>query len=212
MPNTASNLTICLNSCLASLVRLITGVRVCNLEFDPEKQYIFISNHTSHLDFVVIWATLPSEIRNKVSPIAAKDYWSTGFIKPWVSKKVFKAILLNRSGRGKNRNHPLQSLFDALELGRSLILFPEGTRSLNGEMKPFKAGIYSVVEKFSQTQIVPIALDNLTRVLPKGEILPLPLISKATYLPVTSLKTDESKTAFLKRLHHSISSQLQSHD
>lgn len=197
-----------LTSFIASLTRLITGVRTIQAPLEREKQYVFFSNHASHLDFVVIWSVLPPSIRHNTVPVAAKDYWSKGRLKPWIAKNVFHSVLLNRSGRGKSRQHPLQAIYDTLEDGKSIILFPEGTRSSDGEMKPFKAGIYSIAEKYPHCELVPIALDNLTRILPKGEILPLPLIGRTHFLEPTKLLQNESKQDFLTRLYALINQEL----
>lgn len=195
-------------SLLAAVVRLITGVKVSHYPFEENVQHIFFSNHSSHLDFIVIWSALPKELRDSVVPVAAKDYWSKGCVKPWVAKTIFNAVLLNRKGRPANRTHPMQPVFDALNSGKSIIIFPEGTRSSNGQMKPFKAGIFGIAERYPKHKFVPVALDNLTRILPKGEFLPLPIIGRAAFLEPTQLKSGESKTDFLLRMHGLIKNEL----
>jgi 1-acyl-sn-glycerol-3-phosphate acyltransferase len=133
---------------LASAVRFATGVRIPAVEGWTGEPCIFFANHSSHLDALVIWASLPTEIREHVSPVAARDYWEKTNLRRWLATKVFHAVLLERHGRSADRSHPMEPVEKSLRSGRSVIIFPEGTRSQDGRMKPFKAGIHHLRLRF----------------------------------------------------------------
>jgi 1-acyl-sn-glycerol-3-phosphate acyltransferase len=81
----------------------------------------------------------------------------------------------------------------------SLIVFPEGGRSTTGELSEFKSGLYYLGKKRPDFELVPVHIDNLNRVLPRGEFLPVPLLSCITFGPPIWLEDGESKFGFLKR-------------
>lgn len=194
---------------LAMFVRFATGVRVVGaVEGWTSKPCVFFANHGSNLDALVIWAALPREIRESTSPVAARDYWTKNVIRRWISGKVFQAVLLNRKGRPDDRSHPLQDVFDTLEKGRSIIIFPEGTRSPDGSLNVFKPGIFHLREKFPDSAMIPVSLQNLNRILPKGQILPLPLIGRITVHPPLADVADECREDFLARARTAVAAGL----
>ncbi len=194
---------------LAFLVRLATGVSVGNVEGWTGKPCVFFANHASNLDALVIWAALPKEIREKTSPVAARDYWRKNAIRRWISGKIFHAVLLSRKGRGEDRSHPLQGVFDMLGKGRSIIIFPEGTRSLDGTLQKFKPGIFHLKERYPESAMIPISLQNLNRILPKGQRVPLPLIGRITVHPPLDEIAGESREDFLARARAAVAAGLQ---
>jgi 1-acyl-sn-glycerol-3-phosphate acyltransferase len=86
----------------------------------------------------------------------------------------------------------------------SLILFPEGTRGTGEEVAAFKSGLYYLCHEKPGLRLVPAYLNNLNRILPKGEILPVPFISKLTFGPPFALATDEPRAAFLARAREAV--------
>ncbi|HWA28818.1 MAG TPA: lysophospholipid acyltransferase family protein [Lacunisphaera sp.] len=119
-------------SLITGLVRLLTGVRATWTVGVPETaQCVYFANHTSNLDAVVVWTALPESIRVRTRPVAARDYWSGGWIRPYLAREVFRAVLIER----KNvtvKNNPLTPMLAALDEGSSLIIFPEGGRMEGG--------------------------------------------------------------------------------
>ena len=91
-----------------------------------------------------------------------------------------------------------------LDQGWSLIVFPEGTRNSSDDLLPFKSGIYHVARQRPQIELVPVWIENLNRVMPKGEFLPVPLLCSATFGAPTRLAPGEEKDAFLARLRRSV--------
>ena len=182
---------------LLGLVRLLVGAhaRWEGCAPTPDAR-IYIANHTSHLDTLAIMAALPAEIRNLVHPVAALDYWGQTPGKRFVAQSCLGAILVDRTPSGSR--DPLRPLADNLEAGHSLILFPEGTRS-DGSIAPFKAGLYHLARRFPAVEIVPVYLENLHRVLPKGTMLLVPLICTLRIGGPIKLNQGETKQAFLER-------------
>ncbi|WIV98987.1 lysophospholipid acyltransferase family protein [Kinneretia aquatilis] len=184
---------------LSSLARLITGAQGHWKGCPPmAEQRIYFANHQSHFDWVLIWAALPRELRAQTRPIAARDYWTSSPLKGWLTRAVFNAIYVSRT-RSSPDEDPLEPLVEALRNGDSLVIFPEGTRSNKGEPQAFKAGLYHLAEQFPEVRLIPTWIDNVQRVMPKGEVVPVPILCTVTFGEPIQLKVDEDKRAFLER-------------
>lgn len=184
---------------LVGMVRVLTGARVRWVGAAPfVRQRIYFANHTSNLDALVLWAALPPVIRAKTRPIAAKDYWSRGTLKPYLAKHVFHAVLIERKKVTVSDN-PLEQMMDVLKAGSSLIIFPEGGRQSGPEPVTFKGGLFHLAKKMPEVEFVPVYLENLNRVLPKGEILPVPMLGSITVGEPIRLEAEETKPEFLER-------------
>ncbi|MCA9402502.1 MAG: 1-acyl-sn-glycerol-3-phosphate acyltransferase [Candidatus Omnitrophica bacterium] len=194
---------------LCFVMKIISGLQVRWRGCTPEaKQRVYFANHTSHLDFMALWAALPRDIRRTVRPVAAKDYWDRGKIKSYLAHKVIRAVLIERQKKvyHHGENHPLDQMLAALREGASLIIFPEGTRRDGGEKGPgpFKSGLYHLSREYPQAEYVPVFLNNLSRILPKGEFLPVPIIGSAVFGAPLALPADESKEDFLARARQAV--------
>jgi 1-acyl-sn-glycerol-3-phosphate acyltransferase len=183
---------------LLGLVRLLTGAQARWYGCPPKaEQRIYFANHQSHADLVLIWAALPQELRSITRPIAARDYWTASNFKRWITTEVFNAVYVEREKKGDE--DPLQPLIDALESGDSLILFPEGTRGHAEDPQAFKSGIYNLARRFPQVVLVPAWIHNVQRVMPKGEVIPVPVLCSVTFGEPLALGADEARTDFLNR-------------
>lgn len=187
-------------SLLAEFARLLTGVRAIWRESPATgRRRIYYANHSSHGDFVLVWASLPAARRRRTRPVAGADYWSAGPVRRFVGCRVFRAVLIERE-RSARTSDPIGEMVSALDAGDDLILFPEGTRNMGDEpLLPFKSGLYHLARRRPETELVPVWLANLNRVLPKGQVLPVPLLCTATFGPAITLWPDEVKEAFLTR-------------
>ncbi len=183
---------------LAFIARLITGAQG-HWKGSPPKaeQRIYFANHQSHLDWVLIWAALPRELRATTRPIAARDYWTSTPFKHWITREVFNAVYVSRTRT--DDQDPLEPLVEALRNGDSLVIFPEGTRSNKGEPQAFKSGLYHLAEQFPQVSLIPVWIDNVQRVMPKGEVVPVPILCTATFGAPVVLAPGEDKREFLDR-------------
>jgi 1-acyl-sn-glycerol-3-phosphate acyltransferase len=210
-------------SIIAACARALAGPSARWVNCRPStRQRVYFANHTSHLDFVVLWSVLPRRVREKTRPVAARDYWSSG-LKKRIAVNAFNAVLVDRHakvptsalglrGNGQNGDraasarHTLEMLLEALGAENSLIVFPEGTRGDGLQVGPFKSGIYYLWRERPDVQFVPVYLSNLNRILPKGEFLPVPVISRVTFGAPLRLETNETKESFLAKAHAAVCS------
>lgn len=183
---------------LLGLVRLLTGAQARWHGCPPKaEQRIYFANHQSHADLVLIWAALPKELRSITRPIAAKDYWTASPLKRWITTEVFNAVYVERERKGDE--DPLAPLIAALESGDSLILFPEGTRGFEEDPQAFKSGLYNLATRFPDVVLVPTWIHNVQRVMPKGEVVPVPVLCSVTFGEPVRLGADEARADFLVR-------------
>ncbi|MBA4177619.1 MAG: 1-acyl-sn-glycerol-3-phosphate acyltransferase [Leptothrix sp. (in: Bacteria)] len=188
---------------LAFIARLITGAQGHWRGCAPmAEQRIYFANHQSHLDWVLIWAALPHDLRAVTRPIAAKDYWTSSPFKQWLTSEVFHAVYVDRV-RTEDQD-PLEPLVQALASGDSLVIFPEGTRSNQGEPQAFKSGLYHLAQQFPGVQLIPAWIDNVQRVMPKGEVVPVPVLCTVSFGAPMQLQAGEDKPAFLERARDAV--------
>lgn len=189
---------------LALVAKLLSGATIRWIDCQPDTcQRIYFANHTSHLDAVVLWSALPRELRRITRPVAAKDYWSKGWLKPHMAKS-FNALLVDRKEIKVHRS-PIDIMLSQMGDVYSLILFPEGGRSSGDEeMSDFKSGLYYMGKKRPDLELVPVYIDNVNRILPRGEVLPVPLLSCITIGPPIFLEAGEPKNEFLKRARQAV--------
>ena len=191
---------------LAFVARMITGAQGHWHGAAPKaEQRIYFANHQSHFDWVLIWAALPGDLRAITRPIAARDYWTSSKLKHWITREVFNAVYVSRtrpqggSAAGTDDEDPLEPLMEALRNGDSLVIFPEGTRGNKAEPAAFKAGLFHRAEAYPEVRLIPTWIDNVQRVMPKGEVVPVPILCSVTFGAPLSLVAGEDKRAFLDR-------------
>ncbi len=188
---------------LVAIAKLFSGATLRWVDCQPDTcQRVYFANHTSHLDALILWASLPRQIRAITRPVAAKDYWVRGPIRRYMSG-VFNALLIDRE-KIKVHNSPINMMINEIGNEYSLIVFPEGSRNTDNEMRPFKSGLYYLSKKRPDLELVPVFLNNMNRIMPKGEFLPVPLVSCITIGPPMWLETGESKNDFLDRARQAI--------
>lgn len=222
------------HSAVAMLVRLIAGARpIVDAGYSPRAatdgapgahaatvldlppQALYYANHSSHLDFAVIWSVLPGRLRRRARPVAAADYWGSGW-KARSTAALFRPVLVRR-GRGdapaaaptrdagaepapvRGLHGQLATLGAVLAEGDSLILFPEGTRGDGDGLAEFQAGVARLAAAFPEVPVVPVALGHLGRILPKGGAVPVPMLGTAEFLPPLPRGADEPERAYLER-------------
>ena len=193
-------------ACLSALARLASGASVRGSEHRScRSPCIFFANHVSHLDFIVLWSLLPPDLRGRTRPVAARDYWEASPLRRYVATRVFRAVLVDREDASLGQlRAQIGQLIAALDAGDSLILFPEGTRGSGEEIGPFKSGLFALARQRPETDLIPVHLDNLHRIMPKGEFLPVPQLSCVTFGAPLRLRPGEPKEAFLVRAREAV--------
>ena len=189
---------------IVGAAKLLTGVQArwvgCRPVGGPR---VYIANHTSHLDFILVWASLPADLRPRARPVAGTDYWEKDALRRYLIHQVFRGVLVDRGGTSHHED-TLAPLVEALGWGESLIFFPEGTRNLGDEMLPFKSGIFHLAQRCPEAEIIPVWINNLARVLPKGQVFPVPLLCTLAFGAPLRLEAGEEKAAFLSRARQAV--------
>ncbi|MEL7176207.1 MAG: lysophospholipid acyltransferase family protein [Pseudomonadota bacterium] len=185
---------------LAFTARFITAVRAEWRGIEPvDKQRVYFANHISNADMPMIWTVLPHHMRAKTRPVAAADYWLKNKLRAFVGPEVFNCVLVDRRPEART-DDPMAAIRDALDEGSSLIIFPEGNRNMTDDpLLPFRAGLYNMGQSHPHVDLVPTWVANLTTIMPKGEVIPLPLICTVTFGAPLHVGEDEDKDVFLKR-------------
>lgn len=182
---------------LVGVVKLLVGAYARWIGTAPAAtQRIYFANHTSHIDTLAIWSSLPRALRRRTRPIAARDHWGSG-IRKYIATRGFGAVLIDRA-REDATSDPLEPLRASLREGDSLIIFPEGTRGSSAIPARFRSGLWRLGTEFPHVELVPVYLDNLHRSLPKGALLPVPMVCTVRFgapMRVGSMGKDE----FLER-------------
>ena len=201
----SSPLARVLDTFLCLITSFITGVTsrpASDLAFTPTNK-VYYANHASHGDFVLVWISLPKTWRMLTQPVAGADYWLGSKLKAFIAEQVFRVLLIDRQSDPKQA---IAAMDGALKEGKSLILFPEGTRNTTDDqvLLPFKSGLYHLARENENVEFVPVWINNINRVLPKGKILPIPLLCEVRIGEVIKKLPDEDKTAFLTRIRQAL--------
>lgn len=185
---------------IIGFVRLLTGAQAFWRGGRPNAaQRIFFANHASHGDFVLLWASLPPWLRRHTRPVAGADYWNKSALRRFIGGRVFRAVLIDRE-RKEASPDPIEQMVAALANGDSLIIFPEGTRNTtDAVLLPFKSGLFHLAAKYPHAELVPVWINNLARVMPKGQLVPIPLLCTVTFGASLPRIDGEDKAAFLDR-------------
>jgi len=188
---------------IAGFARLIAGCQVFRPDENPQMhgQHIFYANHSSHLDAVVVWAVLDRALRERTRPVAAHEYWRATRVRRFLAGEVFRCVLIQREGIGRAG---IEAMYAALDAGDSLIVFPEGTRGLGEDIAAFKPGLHHLCEHRPEADAVPVYLENLNRVLPKGELIPVPLMSRVLFGRPLRPHAGELRASFLERAREAL--------
>ena len=113
---------------LSWIAKILSGASARWVDCHPDTcQRVYFANHTSHSDALVIWASLPSNIRRFTRPVAAKDYWDKGFVRRYLAKS-FNALLIDRKEIKVHRS-PVDFMIREAGDVYSLIVFPEVGRN-----------------------------------------------------------------------------------
>ncbi|GGL68929.1 lysophospholipid acyltransferase family protein [Wenxinia marina] len=180
--------------------RFVTAARAEWIGIEPvPRQRVYYANHVSNGDMPMIWSVLPSALRRRTRPVAAADYWLKSRLRAFAGRDVFNAVLIDRRPEARTED-PVQKMIEALDEGFSLILFPEGNRNMtDAPLLPFRSGLYHLGRARPDVDLVPTWVANLNAIMPKGEVIPLPLICTVSFGAPLRVAAGETKDAFLSR-------------
>ena len=151
-----------------AIYRCYFSIKCNGLENLPREQpYIIAANHSSHLDTLAIMTVLGDETK-RLRVLAAKDYWFSTRFKSWFSGELLKFVPFDRHA---NFLQGLRISQAVLEQNECLLIYPEGTRSVTGELQPFKPGL-GLLAYETGSAIVPAYINGTYHALPKGRNLP----------------------------------------
>ena len=151
-----------------AIYRYYFSIKCSGLENLPREQpYIIAANHSSHLDTLAVMTVLGDEFK-RLRVLAAKDYWFSTRFKSWFSGELLKFVPFDRHA---NFLQGLRISQEVLKQDECLLIYPEGTRSVTGELQPFKPGL-GLLAYESGSPIIPAYIDGTYHALPKGKNLP----------------------------------------
>ncbi|HFK3154246.1 1-acyl-sn-glycerol-3-phosphate acyltransferase [Citrobacter sedlakii] len=178
------------------VIWLWLGLRVRHRERLPTHgPAIIVANHNSHMDVFALLSLFSLRRQGQVHPVAAADYFLRNKWMAWFALNILNIIPVMRKGGDAN---PLARCEQALREGKTLILFPEGTRGEPGKLAPLKSGLWHLSQRFPEVPIIPVWLTGTERVMAKGNRIPLPL-----FIDVTiggAMYADPDKRAFMDNL------------
>jgi len=190
---------------LCVFTKALTGARMLWIGCAPAATTrVYFANHNSHGDFALIWACLPDDLRERTRPVAGADYWLKGKLRTYIAQRVIRAVLIDRNAQTRKED-PIRQMADVIEQGDSLIVFPEGTRNTTEEtLLPFKSGIYRLAAARPEVEFVPVWIENARRVMPKGKLLPLPLLCTLTVGAPLTIAAGEERDGFVARTREAL--------
>lgn len=184
------------------VIWLWLGLRVKHREKLPKNgPAIMIANHNSHMDVFALLSLFPLSHQGDVHPVAAEDYFLRNKWIAWFALNILNIIPISRRGGEAN---PLKLCEQALREGKTLILFPEGTRGEPGKLAPLKSGLWYLSQSVPEVPVIPIWLQGTEKVMAKGNRIPLPLFIDVTV--GDALGANPDKSAFMGELAHRLQS------
>lgn len=162
-------------------------------------QYIIISNHYSHVDTAAILNNIPASKVHRTHPVAARDYFAKNKLMEIFFKWTMNIVSIDR----QNRNgKAIDEMVAFLDLGKSLIIFPEGSRATGEEMNEFKLGVAKVLRQRPHIPYIPAYIEDSIKILPKGDPIVIPhnfklIFGEARY--IDSDKSDIENTETMKQ-------------
>ena len=157
---------------LRGFLRIYFRLEISGRENLPRKEsFVLIANHSSHLDAVALLAALPLRSIDQTFAVAAKDYFFSSLFRSFLATIFVNALPFDRRLRTRESLELCADVLNASK--RALIMFPEGSRSVNGQLQPFKKGL-GVLTAGTDRLVVPATIEGAFTAWPKGSVFPKP--------------------------------------
>lgn len=195
--------TLLLVAVAKPLARFFTGADVIGREHLPVKgPAIVAANHNSHVDTLLLLSIFPAKTLSCVRPAAAADYFLKDPMMSWFSRNIIGIVPVARD-RARSGEDILAPAREALAAGDIIVVFPEGTRGeASDDMGKLKGGVARLAEAFPEAPVTPVWIQGAGRVLPKGEIVPVPMNCAVVVGP--PLHWEGKRTAFMDALREAL--------
>lgn len=159
---------------LRPFLSLIIGVKFPKASDFPDGQFIIISNHNSHLDTVSLLCSIPVKRLLDVHPAAAADYFAKNKVMKILCEFFLNTVFVRRKGENDVKIKPLDELDMHIKAGKSLILFPEGTRGMPEQITDFKCGAAVLLQRNPNVKLVPVFMIGMGKAMPRGDGILVP--------------------------------------
>lgn len=189
---------------LRPFLKLFFGVNVAGRKnLASLDQYIIIANHNSHLDILLLFYILPIQQILRTKPVAAEEYFSKWKVLFKLVNHLFSPIWIVRD---REVDDPLKGMREALSSGHSIIIFPEGTRGIPGQIKRFKTGVGRLAIEYRNIPIIPVFLSGTEKSFPKQSTIPMPIWNNVTIGPPQIFKGESQDiTSSLEKMIRELS-------
>jgi len=190
--------------CVKPFVHVVLGISVKNSENLPRKgPAILIANHTSHIDTLVLMCLFSTSQLLKVHPVAAADYFFNTKFRAFIFRTLIGAIPVKRERAKNSKEDVFAEANQHLKNEHILIIYPEGTRSLDGEIREFKTGAAHLAKTNPDVPVIPIFINGPGKVMPKADFLPVPFICDVYIGTPMCLGTD-TKPEFTEKIFQEV--------
>ena len=190
--------------CVKPFVHIVLGISVKNSQNLPRKgPAILIANHNSHIDTLVLMCLFSTTQLLKVHPVAALDYFFSTKFRSFVTKALIGAIPVKRENIKSAKEDVFAEAKQTLKNGHILIIYPEGTRSVDGEIREFKTGAAHLVKSTPDVPVVPIFINGPDKIMPKYDFLPVPFICDV-YIGTPMYLGDDTKKEFTEKIFQEV--------
>ena len=157
-----------------AVILVALGLTVRNRERLPKDgPAVLAGNHNSNLDALATMSLMPLLLLSKLRLVAAMDYFYSSKLRGWFADNLVGIIPVKR-GSGKEGGNPLLLAEQALDRGKILVIFPEGTRGEPETLQAFKKGIGHLAKARPNVPVLPVFMQGLGKALPRGLALLVP--------------------------------------
>lgn len=183
-------------------LQLILGVQFSDSNaMETEEQFILVANHNSHADTMALMASVPTKSLANTASIAAGDYFGKNKLMSFFMRFLVNAKLIDRKNGGRD---VIEQMDRSLKRGRSIIIFPEGSRGEPGVMQDFKKGVAILLQKNPSIPYIPVYLDNLDKIMPKGDPFIIPYCSNVLVGRAKRIRGGETLEEILETMRREI--------